>query len=115
MATMSLDQFYALEQTDKTQKRGLGDGLYGLILPKNKKSNSSPKAGKYFYWKNAKYEIRIGACKKFTEKQARKKVLEFQDCVGKERILRVLAYLQQRKLKHSKMLLILGSTTQKFN
>ena len=81
MATMSLDQFYALEQTDKTQKRGLGDGLYGLILPKNKKSNSSPKTGKYFYWKNAKYEIRIGACKKFTEKQARKKVLEFQDCV----------------------------------
>ena len=75
MATMSLDQFYALEQTEKTQKRGLGDGLYGLILPKNKKSNSSPKTGKYFYWKNAKYEIRMVLVRNLRKNRQGKKYL----------------------------------------
>ena len=71
---MNVSQFFELPQTDKTQRKGLGNGLYGLIIPLNKKNNSSSKySGKYFYWKNSKFEKRIGSCRKFSEKQARKK------------------------------------------
>ena len=36
MATLTVEQFLALEPTDKTQRKGLGNGLYGLIIPKIK-------------------------------------------------------------------------------
>ena len=61
MTTLTVEQFLSLEPTDKAQRKGLGNGLYGLIIPKNKKKKNSKFSGKYFYWKNSKFEKRIGA------------------------------------------------------
>jgi len=90
MSTLTVEQFLSLEPTDKTQRKGLGNGLYGLIIPKNKKKKISKFSGKYFYWKNSKFEKRIGACNKISEKQARKKVLEFQDWVRQGKSIKSL-------------------------
>ena len=57
MNSQVVEEFFALEPLPKNvQKRGLGDGLYGIVLkkPKNKKYTSKFE-GKYWYWKNAKF------------------------------------------------------------
>ncbi len=37
MATLTVEEFLAIEPTDKVQRKGLGNGLYGLVIAKNKK------------------------------------------------------------------------------
>ena len=37
MTTFSVEQFLAVEPTDKVQRKGLGNGLYGLVISKKKK------------------------------------------------------------------------------
>jgi len=99
MTTLTVEQFLSLEPTDKTQRKGLGNGLYGLIIPKNKKKKISKFSGKYFYWKNSKFEKRIGACNKISEKQARKKVLEFQDWVRQGKSIKTLGLPEPKDTK----------------
>ena len=99
MATLTVEQFLALEPTDKTQRKGLGNGLYGLIIPKNKKKNFSKLSGKYYYWKNSKFEKRIGACNKISTKQARKKVLEFQDWVRQGKSIKLFGQPEPKETR----------------
>jgi len=99
MPNMTVSQFFELPQTNRTQRKGLGNGLYGLIIPLNKKSNSSKYSGKYFYWKNSKSEKRIGSCRKFSERQARKKVLEFQDWVRQGKSIKLFGQPEPRDTK----------------
>ena len=40
MTTFSDEQFLAVEPTDKVQRKGLGNGLYGLVIEKKKKENN---------------------------------------------------------------------------
>ena len=57
----------------KVQKYGLGGGLYGGIEPEHKGG------GKFLFWRNSKYTIRIGTIKgDMSEKKARRKVEEFK-------------------------------------
>ena len=61
----------------KVQKYGLGQGLYGGIEPERKGG------GKYLYWRNSRYEKRIGTIKGgMSERKARRKVAEFQTLVA---------------------------------
>tara|TARA_A100000164_G_C21446889_1_gene558197 strand:- start:229 stop:504 length:276 start_codon:yes stop_codon:yes gene_type:complete len=43
MRTLSVEQFLAVEPTDKVQRKGLGNGLYGLVIAKNKKKITNKK------------------------------------------------------------------------
>lgn len=82
-----VEEFFALEPSERVQKRGLGNGLYGIVLkkPKNKKYTSKLE-GKYWYWKNAKFQPkRLGVCNKVSEKEARKKVAAIKDWVRQGR------------------------------
>ena len=78
MATLTVEQFLALEPTDKTQRKGLGNGLYGLIIPKNKKKNFSKLSGKYYYWKNSKFEKELVLAIRFQQNKQEKKFLSFK-------------------------------------
>ena len=74
--TLSFKEFVcSATPKKKRQKFGLGQGLYGGIEPLHKGG------GKFLFWRNSRYEKRIGILSKFTEKKARRKVAEFQSLV----------------------------------
>ena len=73
--TLSYTEFLNRAPSVKIQKFGLGQGLYGGIEPEHKGG------GKYLFWRNSKYEKRIGTLKKYSERKARRKVEEFKTLV----------------------------------
>ena len=75
--TTSYKEFLRKPSNGKRQKFGLGGGLYGGIEPTNKGG------GKFLFWKNSKYEKRLGSIPKIKEKKARRMVLQIQDWIAK--------------------------------
>ena len=74
---LSYSEFLKRTPSVKVQKYGLGQGLYGGIEPERKGG------GKYLYWRNSRYEKRIGTIKGgMSERKARRKVAEFQTLVA---------------------------------
>ena len=43
MRSLSGEKLLAVEPTDKVQRKGLGNGLYGLVIAKNKKKITNKK------------------------------------------------------------------------
>tara|TARA_S200000501_G_scaffold58634_1_gene49024 strand:- start:362 stop:1606 length:1245 start_codon:yes stop_codon:yes gene_type:complete len=75
--TLSYTEFLKRTPSVKIQKYGLGQGLYGGIEPEHKGG------GKFLYWRNSRYEKRIGTIKGgVSEKKARRKVAEYQNLVS---------------------------------
>ena len=78
--TLSYTEFLKRTPSVKVQKYGLGQGLYGGIEPERKGG------GKYLYWRNSRYEKRIGTIKGgMSERKARRKVAEFQTLVAQDK------------------------------
>ena len=63
---LSYSEFLKRTPSVKVQKYGLGQGLYGGIEPERKGG------GKYLFWRNSRYEKRIGTIKGgMSERKAR--------------------------------------------
>ena len=66
--TLKFTEFLNRTPSVKIQKFGLGQGLYGGIEPEHKGG------GKFLYWRNSRYEKRIGTIKGgMSEKESKKK------------------------------------------
>ena len=92
--TLSYTEFLKRTPSVKVQKFGLGQGLYGGIEPEHKGG------GKFLYWRNSRYEKRIGTIKGgLSEKKARRKVAEFQSLVeqGKNPVTATKKHSHNRK------------------
>ena len=75
--TTSYKEFLRKPSNGKRQKFGLGGGLYGGIEPTKKGG------GHFLFWKNSKYEKRLGSIPRINEKKARRTVIQIQDWIAK--------------------------------